>query len=646
MSYQFIPGERQFIDSNGDPLGGGKVYFWEAGTSNFKNTYPTEADALAETSPNTNPVVLDSSGKAAMFLVPGGVYKYELTTSADVSVEGPIDNISDSTGEFPDWGSVVTAVYVDANTYKIESSDVTTAHHTGRRFQTNGASPIYGKIDSSSFSTDTTVDVIVDAGGVLPADMTTIALGPDVDDASSQGQYYPTGSGETGVTNNTERLYTPERYGAVGDDTTDDLVALTAAIKSDREIYLSKTYYISAELSISTIDDFTITGPGKIRCGVAGNVLKLDTCNRFRIDGPTFEGIRTFLTGTGAINLVTCTDFKVVNCSTKNSSRQGIKVETCTDGVIANNLVELSYQDGIMVRTDSARITVTGNTVYDCGLEHMSNPIGEGIHVFDATGITITGNNIYNCFDNGIALEGANDTVVSGNVIIDSGQSGISLNDQTNTGHDVVVSGNNIAGSGKDGIVVSDIDNAVIVGNLITDSGNYGIQHGIDSGEDEADNIIMGNIIRTSTLDGIILNWNSNDIIVANNHVRGANGTGILINRSTNVDTLVTGNNVTGFPVAQITDSGTTSTIHHNKGYVTENKGTGSITSATTTDVITHGLSYTPTEQDIQIVFIEQGDNDYGRWWISGITSTQFTVNVTSDPGASNLDFGWKAAIE
>ncbi len=73
--------------------------------------------------------------------------------------------------------------------------------------------------------------------------------------------------------------------------------------------------------------------------------------------------------------------------------------------------------------------------------------------------------------------------------------------------------------------------------------------------------------------------------------------------------------------------------------------GTGSVLSAATTDVITHGLPYTPTIDQIIVTFAEQGDNDYGRWWVSTITSTQFTVNVSADPGASNLDFGWRILV-
>lgn len=69
--------------------------------------------------------------------------------------------------------------------------------------------------------------------------------------------------------------------------------------------------------------------------------------------------------------------------------------------------------------------------------------------------------------------------------------------------------------------------------------------------------------------------------------------------------------------------------------------GTGTIVSTTTSVVVTHGAAYTPSLNMIRITWGENPTNDPGNWWISSITSTQFTVNVRNDPGASGLDFGW-----
>ena len=71
--------------------------------------------------------------------------------------------------------------------------------------------------------------------------------------------------------------------------------------------------------------------------------------------------------------------------------------------------------------------------------------------------------------------------------------------------------------------------------------------------------------------------------------------------------------------------------------------GTSSVANGDTTKVVAHGLPGTPTV--INIAFREQGDNDFGRWWVDTIGAANFTLNVSADPGASNLDFAWEAKV-
>jgi hypothetical protein len=63
-------------DNNGDPLSGGLLEVFLAGTSTPATTY---AD-VGLTTPNTNPIVLDAAGRATVFLAPGS-YKFVQRTS-------------------------------------------------------------------------------------------------------------------------------------------------------------------------------------------------------------------------------------------------------------------------------------------------------------------------------------------------------------------------------------------------------------------------------------------------------------------------------------------------------------------------------------------------------------------------------------
>lgn len=76
------------LDGNGKPLAGGKLYTYVAGSSSPQATY---ADAGGVT-PNTNPVILDSTGQAKVFMGPVN-YKFVLQDANGVQ-QWTIDNIS------------------------------------------------------------------------------------------------------------------------------------------------------------------------------------------------------------------------------------------------------------------------------------------------------------------------------------------------------------------------------------------------------------------------------------------------------------------------------------------------------------------------------------------------------------------------
>lgn len=87
MAVLYCPHFVQFFDDDGEPLAGGKLYTYEAGTTTPKATY-TDAGGLT---PNANPVILDANGRATVFL--SGSYKFTLKDSSDVTIE-ETDNVT------------------------------------------------------------------------------------------------------------------------------------------------------------------------------------------------------------------------------------------------------------------------------------------------------------------------------------------------------------------------------------------------------------------------------------------------------------------------------------------------------------------------------------------------------------------------
>ena len=82
----------QFFDANGDPLVGGKLYTYAAGTTTPLVTYTDYTGATA----NTNPVIFDSSGSAAVWCGTGRYYMV-LKDSLDTLI-WTADNVNGANG--------------------------------------------------------------------------------------------------------------------------------------------------------------------------------------------------------------------------------------------------------------------------------------------------------------------------------------------------------------------------------------------------------------------------------------------------------------------------------------------------------------------------------------------------------------------
>lgn len=80
------------FDSSGNPLSGGKLYTYAAGTTTNQTTYTDQGGGT----PNANPVILDSSGEANVWVDPTLSYKYVLKNSSDVQ-QWSVDNIRNPT---------------------------------------------------------------------------------------------------------------------------------------------------------------------------------------------------------------------------------------------------------------------------------------------------------------------------------------------------------------------------------------------------------------------------------------------------------------------------------------------------------------------------------------------------------------------
>lgn len=295
----------------------------------------------------------------------------------------------------------------------------------------------------------------------------------------------------------------------------------------------------------------------------------------------------------------TCSYCRVVDNIVVGNTGSGLEYSptsgTSYGTVIANNVVESNGGNGIAAGTNTQFTSITGNTSTLNG----TTTAHQGI-ITNGERQSIVGNTVRSNTGQGIDIGYASGCVISGNVIELNGAEGI-----------------NIEGASTQ----ADADECTVVGNVI-----------INNGQTTGD---VG--INLKTLD---VGTTVSNCVITGNRIDG-HATGINLNDARVTDNLVMNNDVTN-NTTPISDSGSSNIIRNNNGYVTENSGTGTINNGATTVVITHGCSITPTLDDISVSFGENPSNDPGNWWISTITSTQFTINVRNDPGASNLDVAWR----
>jgi len=119
--------KQQFLDNNGNPLVGGKLFAYIAGTSTKQATYVDSAGVTQ----NANPVILDFRGEANVWLPPNVGYKFVLAPANDTDPPGnpfwSVDNVI-SSQLLTLYGGIDTGI---ANAYVLNFTANFTAYTDG-----------------------------------------------------------------------------------------------------------------------------------------------------------------------------------------------------------------------------------------------------------------------------------------------------------------------------------------------------------------------------------------------------------------------------------------------------------------------------------------------------------------------------------
>lgn len=179
---------------------------------------------------------------------------------------------------------------------------------------------------------------------------------------------------------------------------------------------------------------------------------------------------------------------------------------------------------------------VSGNEIFDIRTDAGGNgENGNGINVFRAHGVTVAGNRLRNCAFSAIRLNATNNTIVSANTCLDSGE--VAIFSEFSFAGSVIT--DNVVDGAAQGISITNFDQN---GRLATCTGNIvrNIYPGSRVNPDttpagifaEADTVISGNVVELVPGVGIGAGWGPylRDVVVDGNVVRDvAIGIGVSV---------------------------------------------------------------------------------------------------------------------
>lgn len=418
-------------------------------------------------------------------------------------------------------------------------------------------------------------------------------------------------------------------YGAVFDGATDDAAALQDAI--DAAVALSKplflqpgTAMVGTPLSIAA--PVTILGSGREESILKATNGLNDYVIKFTGGAP----------GTGIVG-AHFADFAVDG----NSANQ-----TAGGAILANGAVQCSFERlhlfsvynwGLLLGPITGGAFGHHNRMVSCLFDNSMGSAGFG------GGATTTSNDENWFIACDFEFLGGNSNPVDTNPVMLYDQAGLQYIVNCNFvsgGHNAIavriqntkgtkVTGCIFDGTAGDGVFIA-ANRCIVSNNVFTGIGDNGDTpaSGVHTQFAAAHNIISNNIFETSaTFDR------------TRSHIREEQ----IGNSGPN---LIEGNTFTtiAFPptVAAVESGGLGTVVRNNLGWVTENTGTATVISGTTSIVVNHGLAQTPVLGDISLT----PSNSMGtatKFWISNVTAAQFTINVDVDPGATTATFVWSA---
>lgn len=254
----------QLFDNNGNPLAGGKIFTYLAGTTTNATTYTSSNGSIA----HSNPIILDGAGRVPsgeIWLTDGINYKFVVQDAAN-NLIGTYDNLTGINSNF--------VAFTNQQEIQTATAGQTVFNLTTMQYQpgTNSLSVFvdgvnqYGPGAQYAY-VETDQDTVTFVSGLhvgASVKFTTSQLNTSGAVDASQVSYDPpfVGSVATNVEDKLAQTVSVKDFGAVGDGVADDTAAIQAALDESKGVYFPQgTYKITSALNMSS--DSYVFGCGR-----------------------------------------------------------------------------------------------------------------------------------------------------------------------------------------------------------------------------------------------------------------------------------------------------------------------------------------------------------------------------------------------
>ncbi len=342
--------------------------------------------------------------------------------------------------EFGDGSGSYTAAYASATSFTINGADVTSTYHAGRRIKLTASTPgtIYGTIASSSFSTNTTVNITWDSGSLANEAISNVYIAA----LSKTNSSIPTDI--IGTSNISDSAVTTAKIAAdavngskIADDSIDSEHYVDGSIDT--------AHIADAQITTAKITDANVTTAKIAADAITGAKIADDSINsEHYVDGSIDTAhiadsqITTAKIADSQITSAKITDGAIVNADINASA--AIDATKIHDGTISNT--EFGYLNGVSSNIQTQLDAKGASNANLTAIGNLATTDGNFIVGSGSTWVAETGSTARASLGLGtISTQAANSVAISGGTITGLGSPSASSDAATKNYVDNLVTG-------------------------------------------------------------------------------------------------------------------------------------------------------------------------------------------------------------